>query len=527
MINHFINMKTLFFKKYHLTQGGVIYPYKPLSFLKDRWRYYRKRPKTYCIQLKKFDYKKQQVLMQYFLPDEKAQEAIKIGEQLVKPIAAKYCKDIRWRAYSLIERYLWLAIPNTNNKLSITINGRLRPIRLGFFRWHKKLSCKTILKYFQSLQKKTFTPSRYNNCWLFMDRAEQADDNAEHLYRYIQKHYPSDKIYFLLNQNSHDWPRLKKEGFKLINYRSKACNSAIKSCDKFISSHTSTHQKIYCFNKLKITTPSSAKFVFLQHGIIKDNLSKWLNSSDIDLFITSTKEEFNSIISDKTGYRYTKNEVALTGLPRHDCLLETNIATEKLILVMPTWRQKINGKKLTQLKSIDNKLKQLFFNSDYFRLWSSFLNSPLLKQLVEKNNYKVIFFPHFACQALKSNFNIPNYIQIYHHQIQPLFKQSAILITDYSSVAFEMAMLNKPVIYYQFDYEQALQQQSIHPKGYFNYEKQGFGPVATNEDSLIDHLSILLNNRNRDNIYKERGDKTLLFKDKKCCQRVYDLLKEN
>ena len=37
--------------------------------------------------------------------------------------------------------------------------------------------------------------------------------------------------------------------------------------------------------------------------------------------------------------------------------------------------------------------------------------------------------------------------------IQNLFGRCAVLITDYSSVAFDMAYLNKALIYYQFDKE--------------------------------------------------------------------------
>ncbi|MEX6101942.1 CDP-glycerol glycerophosphotransferase family protein [Mammaliicoccus sciuri] len=32
-----------------------------------------------------------------------------------------------------------------------------------------------------------------------------------------------------------------------------------------------------------------------------------------------------------------------------------------------------------------------------------------------------------------------------------LFKESKLMITDYSSVAFDFSFLEKPVIYYQFD----------------------------------------------------------------------------
>ena len=51
-----------------------------------------------------------------------------------------------------------------------------------------------------------------------MDRETKADDNAEHLYRYIMKNHPSQVCYFALNKSSSDWNRLAQEGFKLVEF---------------------------------------------------------------------------------------------------------------------------------------------------------------------------------------------------------------------------------------------------------------------------------------------------------------------
>ncbi|HAL7545404.1 TPA: capsular biosynthesis protein, partial [Escherichia coli] len=91
----------------------------------------------------------------------------------------------------------------------------------------------------------------------------------------------------------------------------------------------------------------------------------------------------------------------------------------------------------------------------------------------------IIFFPHANMQPYISEFNLPEHISIQSHydgSIQSLFKRSKIMITDYSSVAFEMAYLNKPVCYYQFDEKQFFTK-GHYNKGYFDYRSSGFGPV--------------------------------------------------
>ncbi|MCW1463129.1 hypothetical protein OLR52_05700 [Campylobacter jejuni] len=41
----------------------------------------------------------------------------------------------------------------------------------------------------------------------------RADDNAEHLYRYVMKNHLKQNIVFVLRKNSHDYKRLKKRRF--------------------------------------------------------------------------------------------------------------------------------------------------------------------------------------------------------------------------------------------------------------------------------------------------------------------------
>ena len=95
------------------------------------------------------------------------------------------------------------------------------------------------------------------------------------------------------------------------------------------------------------------------------------------------------------------------------------------------------------------------------------------------------------------------------------------MITDYSSVAFEMGMLEKPVIYYQFDENDFFKEHGIQ-KGYFDYRKDGFGPVVTAECVLLEELKTLLaNDALPQEPYKTRSAETFAFRDQNNCERVY------
>ena len=102
---------------------------------------------------------------------------------------------------------------------------------------------------------------------------------------------------------------------------------------------------------------------------------------------------------------------------------------------------------------------------------------------------------------------------------QELFNESAILITDYSSVAFDFAYLKKPVIYYQKGDGRP------NEKAYFDYETMGFGDISSDEDELVDRIIHYLENGCvMEENFKERVDEFFKFKDKNNCKRVYDWL---
>ena len=69
--------------------------------------------------------------------------------------------------------------------------------------------------------------------------------------------------------------------------------------------------------------------------------------------------------------------------------------------------------------------------------------------------------------------------------LQPLFFECDMLITDYSSVAWDFLYLNKPTIFYQFDYDKYMKERG----SYLNMKKELFGPLFTSATSCIEFLT--------------------------------------
>ena len=105
---------------------------------------------------------------------------------------------------------------------------------------------------------------------------------------------------------------------------------------------------------------------------------------------------------------------------------------------------------------------------------------------------------------------------------QEEFQKNALLITDFSSVAFDFAYLKKPVIYAQFDRDTFFQGQ-VYDKGYFDYELDAFGPVCYDYEATVHTIIRYVENGCRlDKEYDERSSRFYRWFDHNNCRRVYE-----
>lgn len=497
--------------------------------LAGTWFYHRvawlgyfknKHPDFQIVYIEKLDRKKKQFLASYFVKDLNTPEEIIIDKKRVTPLHSKFTKHELANSPFVYERRLWLPYNESTPKAMIhfKINGQEARISLA-----GKHHINGIPTYCLS---RDFPLNKYketNDSWILMDRDTQADDNAEHLYRFIKENHPNQKIYFALSKKSHDWNRLEEEDFNLIEFGSSTFENILVKASKIISSHADEYIVNYFGDHFEF----NKQFIFLQHGVIHNDLSSWINSKkNLACLITTTPAEYQAIAGNLSKYKATEKEVVLTGLPRHDSLLKGNKTSEKIILIMPTWRNNILGTAIPG--SNRRKHNSGFMNTEYAIHWHSVLHNSKLKEIADKYGYQIIFAPHANIEPYLNQFDIPKYISTWKasdSSIQTLFQRATCMITDYSSVAFEMGVLSKQVFYYQFDKDYFFNEGHVFQQGYYDYEKDGFGPVVYDENNLILELDKLLKNNGVPiSPYAERIKDTFPLKDGKSCQRVYDAI---
>ena len=356
---------------------------------------------------------------------------------------------------------------------------------------------------------------KYKNLWLIAEREDEARDNGYFFFKYLIEKHPNIEVRYIIRKESVDFDKIKKTN-KYIIYGSRDHYLAFINAKLLISTHLSGTSpdvglffRLQRYDLLKI----NGKLICLKHGITKDYLP-FLNPKDtnLSLLITAAQKEYNYIIN-KNGF--SPDVVKLTGFARYDNLIKKK---SNQILFMPTHR--------IYMHYMNNNE---FIESDYFKYVNGLMNNSDLINILYENNLSFVFYIHSEFYKYIHLFNpeSPKIIiaDINNYSVQDLLINSSLLITDYSSVFFDFAYMEKPIIYYQFDYEKYRKEH--YSDGYFDYDKSGFGLVCHRENDVVKEINkCITNNYIVKNEYLNRINDFFAFKDNNNCQRIYDAIKK-
>jgi len=314
---------------------------------------------------------------------------------------------------------------------------------------------------------------QYADAWVVMDRIGMADDNGEHLYRHLMTSRPDINAFFLLSKDSPHWARLAAEGFRLVEYGSKQAaqltlNAVVRASSDAVAA---------CMYPIPPRDYGKLPgiFVFLQHGVTENDVSRWLNGKPIDLMVTATRGETQSIIGRGSPYTLHDRQVELVGFARWDRLTAMREARQAYdtIFVAPTWRADLAAE-LEACPDADSR-RRLFEESEYGRGWLGLLRSPALADLGVQA--RVAF--HHRLNALVPDLDLPSHVVLIPSDTlsyQEELARARVFVTDYSSVAFDAAYVGVPVVYFPFDETSFYSHHTVR-SGYFSVDRDGFGPA--------------------------------------------------
>jgi CDP-glycerol glycerophosphotransferase (TagB/SpsB family) len=370
---------------------------------------------------------------------------------------------------------------------------------------------------------------RLTNCfnrqpiWLISDRPHRANDNGEALFRYlVAQGYDRDRqLYFVLNSDSPDFHRLSQIGMVIdrssLRYKMKFLHAELIISSTANTLATNAFGKKGCYYH----DLYHFDFIYLRHGVSHNDQSRWLNrlNKNISLLMATAPREREALLSGD--YLYDVSQIKLTGQPRYDTLFDQH---ERLLSIMPTWRTWLAGSLIP--RSVKRSYNAEFANSEYCRFYNRLINDERLIDELKAQGYRARFYVHPVLDAQMKDFCGNEYVTIFGapEDYQDVLKKSALLVTDYSSIAFDFAWLRKPLVYAQFDRADFYDRHSWNV-GYFDYSQDGFGSVAfTYEDTIAAIIEGMRNNCQMPTQYVQRVENFFAFNDRNNCQRVCDAL---
>lgn len=352
------------------------------------------------------------------------------------------------------------------------------------------------------------------NIMLVSEKGNDARDNGWHFFKYVKANHPEIKAYYIITNSSDDRRRLDAYGDSVVEYLSYRHCRLFWQARYLVGTHLRAgHTPLpyalsYRLNRV-LHIYKGKVVANLKHGITKDYLPRMhYSKTRYDLLVCGAYPEAQYF---RSALGYPQTVAQYTGFCRFDRLHD--FQTKRQILVMPTYRMYLNK------ANLDDSL--------FAQTYRALLANPAMAEMLERNDATLVFYPHHKFQPYVEEFRhrcSPRVIVAdqAHYDVQQLLKESALLVTDYSSVFFDFAYMGKPMIFFQFDYDEYRRRHF--QSGYFDYG-ESFGPVAGDMEALLratEHY--LQNDFSMESVYKDRIAEYFPKRDKENCKRVFEAI---
>lgn len=369
----------------------------------------------------------------------------------------------------------------------------------------------------------TFVPKE-KNLYIFGSwKGKDFIDNAKYFYNYLKKKN-LDKRLVVIIKNRKKYYQLLKKGYEVyLAYSLRGLLITARASVCFI-----THAVEDDLNVCTLTR--GTKIIQLWHGAPIKRLkraSATINNKLLKLLlifiykvshycfpevglVSTISSFFRKDLADFLGVE--NNKVKVLGQPRNDAFFKKKKkkifgkyeGLKKYILFAPTHR--------------GNKGNLKFFTDKFLLKLNKYLN---------QNNFLFVIKVHpwssKKKQLYKNYSNIINASFLKNVDIQDMLCKTDILIADYSSIIFDFALMDKPIIFYPFDYDDY----SIEVGFFLDYYQDLPGPFANNENRLFDLVkktNVWFNDKKYKNKYKKFKDKFNYYQDGNSSRRLYEYL---
>lgn len=315
-------------------------------------------------------------------------------------------------------------------------------------------------------------PVRKHKVVFATPRNDVLQGNLHAIYRALQKEKPQYRCIFLLDTYGYSLPEKIKYLFKLIGGLYHVQTAAYVILDNaYLPVHLFKNKE----DTLVIQTWHACG-AFKKFGRSTLGLNDGLRGPEIHFlhkhydYAICTSQKVVPYYSDAFGL--SPNRVIPMGVPRTDFFFDAKAMDQQRKKVWDTFPQ-IQGKKVL--------LYAPTFRGRGKEKHSRFPLEPrsLLNNLGE--DWVLLIKPHPHTPMTGVDLSVEGLIMVKDETpLNALFTAVDVLVTDYSSVIFEFALLNKPMVFYAYD----LKEYQTNSAFYEPYESFVPGPIAKNQQEL-------------------------------------------
>lgn len=300
---------------------------------------------------------------------------------------------------------------------------------------------------------------------------------------------------WMLDNNHHQksvyWITKRKDILRKLTEENKPCAHAYSIKGLYISLRASVFIYTHTSSDINFWASGGATKINLWHGSAIKKVLKDVNFVDSierriysatglaalryrllkpgyfespDLIFAASDCVANNLI---TSHGVSKSQVSITGYPRTDVLFKANEALEgiysetsrKKVLYLPTFREH------------DESDKNLY---------------DLINSFSARPEYLLLIKLHPAT-FLSDTLKLPDNVVLLDQSVDTyeIMSVSDALVTDYSSVALDYLLLDRPIVYFCYDYAAYL---STERELYYDFSEVAGGPVIETSTALLTEL---------------------------------------
>lgn len=282
-------------------------------------------------------------------------------------------------------------------------------------------------------------------CCDFIVEADTSPQDEFELFKYIYKNgRESFEPYYIINEKCVAYPEIKAEyGDNIIAYSPEKTEEFALLLLQLFKTVKFICGGFQVLHSLRLGITEAVKrspyvySIFTQHGItfFKDDFISQASYSSFLFDKLMISNDFEKKIFMERGC-YAEENLIKNGLFRWDLLSADNAVSEKSIFIYFTHRRYLKNIEESELK-----------NTIYVKTILGLLENPRFKKFVEDNGYTLkIALHHSVLQACGSGL-LEGVKILEDEEIADAKRTSAILITDYSSMCFEMWFQHKPSVF--------------------------------------------------------------------------------